>query len=150
MDKSVARNKKARHDYHILETFEAGLVLTGTEVKSCRAGKMSIKESYARFIRGELYLVNAHIAPYETGSLFNHDEKRMRKLLLSKKEIRRLLGKVNEEGLTLVPLKAYFNERNLLKIELALAKGKKTYDKRQDIKKRDMHREAMREWKGRP
>ncbi|HDS03811.1 MAG TPA: SsrA-binding protein SmpB [Firmicutes bacterium] len=149
MDKSVARNKKARHDYHILETFEAGLVLTGTEVKSCRAGKMSIKESYARFLKGELYLVNAHIAPYETGSLFNHDEKRMRKLLLSKKEIRRLLGKVNEEGLTLVPLKAYFNERNLLKIELALAKGKKTYDKRQDIKKRDMHREAMREWKGR-
>jgi SsrA-binding protein len=147
MDKYIARNKKARHDYHILETIEAGIVLTGTEVKSCRAGKLSIKESYARFIKGELFLVNAHIAPYETGSLFNHEETRTRKLLLSKPEIRKLLGKVNEEGLTLIPVAAYFNQRNVLKIELALARGKKMYDKREDIKKRDMHREAMRELK---
>ncbi|HOO60570.1 MAG TPA: SsrA-binding protein SmpB [Candidatus Mcinerneyibacteriales bacterium] len=147
MDKFIARNKKARHEYHILETIEAGIVLTGTEVKSCRAGKLSIKESYARFIKGELYLVNAHIAPYETGSLFNHEETRTRKLLLSRQEIRKLLGKVNEEGLTLIPLAAYFNQRNVLKIELALARGKKIYDKREDIKKRDMHREAMRELK---
>lgn len=147
MDKYIARNKKARHDYHILETVEAGIVLTGTEVKSCRAGKLSIKESYARFIKGELFLVNAHIAPYETGSLFNHEETRTRKLLLSKREIRKLLGKVNEEGLTLIPVAAYFNQRNVLKIELALARGKKMYDKREDIKKRDMHREAMRELK---
>ncbi|HPE28881.1 MAG TPA: SsrA-binding protein SmpB [Candidatus Mcinerneyibacteriales bacterium] len=147
MDKFIARNKKARHDYHILETIEAGIVLTGTEVKSCRAGKLSIKESYARFIKGELFLVNAHIAPYETGSLFNHEETRTRKLLLSRSEIRKLLGKVNEEGLTLIPVAAYFNERNVLKIELALARGKKLYDKREDIKKRDMHREAMRELK---
>ena len=147
MDKFIARNKKARHEYHILETIEAGIVLTGTEVKSCRAGKLSIKESYARFIKGELFLVNAHIAPYETGSLFNHEETRTRKLLLSRSEIRKLLGKVNEEGLTLIPVAAYFNERNVLKIELALARGKKLYDKREDIKKRDMHREAMRELK---
>ncbi len=149
MVKLIARNKKAGFDFQILETFEAGIVLTGTEVKSCRAGKMSIKESYARFIKGELFLVNSHIAVYETGSYNNHDEKRMRKLLLNKAQMRKLIGKVAEQGLTLVPLKAYFNDRNLLKIEIALAQGKKSYDKRESLKKKDMQREAMRELKRR-
>lgn len=148
MAKIVAKNKKALHDFQIEETFEAGIVLTGTEVKSCRAGKFSIKESYAKFIHGELYLVNSHIAPYEQASYNNHDEKRLRKLLLTKRELRKLWGKVNEKGYTLVPLKAYFNNRNLLKIEIALARGKNIRDKREDIKRRDLNREMQRLYKG--
>ncbi len=149
MAKIIAKNKKAGFEYHIVETFEAGIVLSGTEVKSCREGKMSIKESYARFISGELFLVNSHVAPYETASFNNHEEKRNRKLLLNKSELRKLRGKVAQQVYTLVPLKAYFNDKNILKIEIALATGKKHYDKRDDIKKRDMHRDAMRELKRR-
>ena len=149
MHKIVAQNKKAYHDFHIEEKYEAGIVLTGTEVKSCRTGGISIKESYARFIKGELILVNSHIAPYKQASIFNHTEKRMRKLLMNKKEIRKLIGKVTEKGYTLIPLSVYFNEKNLLKVEIGLARGKQLYDKREDLKKRDVEREMQRTIKGR-
>ncbi len=149
MHKIIAQNKKAYHDFHIEEKFEAGIVLTGTEVKSCRTGGISIKESYGRFIKGELILVNSHIAPYKQASIFNHTEKRMRKLLLNKNELRKLLGKVTEKGYTIVPLSVYFNEKNLMKIEIGLARGKQLYDKRDDLKKRDADREMQREYKHR-
>lgn len=146
--KVVTDNRKARHDYFIEETYEAGLALTGTEVKSLRAGKANLQDSFARVENGEVLLYNMHISPYEKGNRFNHDPKRVRKLLLHKSEIRRLIGKTQEKGLTLVPLKVYFNPRGLAKLELALARGKKLYDKREAMAERDARREvekALRE-----
>jgi len=123
--KIVAVNRKARHDYSILETFEAGIALTGTEVKSLRNGKVSLQDSYADVKNGEVWIYNLHISPYEHGNIYNHDPKRPRKLLLNKDEIAYLVGKVKERGLTLIPLSIYFNERGWAKVELGLAKGKK-------------------------
>lgn len=146
--KVVVNNRKARHDYFIEETYEAGLALTGTEVKSLRQGRANLQDSFARVENGEVFLYNMHISPYEQGNRFNHDPKRVRKLLLHKSEIRRLIGKTQEKGLTLVPLKVYFNPRGLAKLELALARGKKLYDKRQSMAERDAKREmakALRE-----
>ncbi|ACK42625.1 MULTISPECIES: SsrA-binding protein SmpB [Dictyoglomus] len=145
--KVVAVNRKARHDYSILETFEAGIVLTGTEVKSLRRGKVSLQDSYADVKNGEVWIYNLHISPYEHGNIYNHDPKRPRKLLLNKDEIAYLVGKVRERGLTLIPLSIYFNERGWAKVELGLAKGKKLYDKRRDIAERDERRELERLYK---
>ena len=145
--KIVTQNRKARHDYHILNRWEAGIVLKGTEVKSLRAGKANLKDSYARVIKGEVILFEFHISPYEKGSFFNHPPTRPRKLLLHKNEIRKLKGSVEEKGLTLVPLKVYFKSGKA-KVELALAKGKKSYDRRADIAKRDAKREIDRVYKG--
>ncbi|MGB4631688.1 MAG: SsrA-binding protein SmpB [Tepidanaerobacteraceae bacterium] len=143
----LVTNRKARHDYHILETFEAGIVLVGTEVKSLREGRGNLKDSFARVENGELFLYNMHISPYEKGNIFNRDPLRTRKLLMHKKEINRLAGRVQEKGLTLIPLKVYLNERGLVKVELALAKGKALYDKREDIKRRDAKREVEKAFK---
>jgi SsrA-binding protein len=142
--KVVTENRKARHDYFIEETYEAGLALTGTEVKSLRAGKANLQDSFARVENNEVFLYNMHISPYDQGNRFNHEPKRTRKLLLHKSEIRRLIGKTREKGLTLVPLKVYFNQRGIAKLELALAKGKKLYDKRDDIASKDANREIAR------
>ena len=144
----IAQNRKARHLYHILETFEAGLVLTGTEVKALREGKASMGDAYAAIDGDEVWLHSLHISPYEQGNRFNHDPLRKRKLLLHRKEIRRLVGKTKEQGLTLVPLKLYFL-KGWAKVELALAKGKKAFDKRQDIAKRDAQRDMERALKRR-
>ncbi len=141
--KPIARNKRARHDYHLLERFEAGLVLTGTEVKSLREGKANIGDAYGVVRDGEVFLVNLHIAPYERGGYANHEPDRTRKLLLRKTEIRRLIGAVERQGLTLVPLDIYF-KRGLAKVTLALAKGKKLHDKREAARERDAHREMAR------
>jgi len=141
--KTVTENRKARHDYFIEETYEAGIVLTGTEVKSLRAGKANLKDSYAKVENGEMYLCNMHISPYEQGNRFNVDPVRMRKLLLHKGEINRLFGKVKQQGLTLVPLKVYF-KRGRAKVELALAKGKKLYDKREATAEKDARRDIER------
>ncbi|MCL5289586.1 MAG: SsrA-binding protein SmpB [Eubacteriales bacterium] len=141
--KTVTENRKARHEYHIIETFEAGLALTGTEVKSLRIGRANLQDSYARVESGELLLYNMHISPYDQGNRFNHEPKRPRKLLMHKYEILRLLGKTREKGLALVPLKVYF-KNGLAKVELALAKGKKIYDRREDIAERDAKREMDR------
>ncbi len=138
--KIVANNKKARHDYFIEEVYEAGIVLTGTEIKSVRAGKVSIKESYARLQNGELVIIGMNISPYEQGNRFNTDSLRIRKLLLHKREIRKLTGLTTQKGFTLVPLQMYINEYGLAKIEIAVARGKKNYDKRDDIAKRDANR----------
>jgi SsrA-binding protein len=140
---SVARNPKATHDYHVLETWEAGLVLTGTEVKSLRNGKASIKEAYARVARGELFLEGMNITPYEQGNRYNHDPVRSRKLLLHRREIDRIVGAVERQGLTLVPLELYF-KKGRAKVALALGKGKKQHDKREDLKRRIAEREAAR------
>jgi len=145
-DKMVTINRKARSDYDILETLEAGMSLKGTEVKSLREGRMNLKDSYAKMQEGEVYLVNAHISPYSHGNIQNHDPLRERKLLLHKQEIKRLTGKTEEKGLTLVPLKVYF-VRGKAKVELGLARGRKHYDKREEIKKRDTEREIRRELK---
>ena len=148
--KPVANNKKARHDYFIEETYEAGIVLTGTEIKSVRAGKVSIKESYAKIdSRGELFLYGMNISPYEQGNRFNVDPVRPRKLLLHKKEIMKLLGAITRDGLTLVPLSMYINEDGRDKVELALARGKKNYDKRETIAKKDAARKIDRAMKQR-
>jgi SsrA-binding protein len=150
MDKKtrdLVTNRKARHDYHILETFEAGIALAGTEVKSLRAGKGNLKDSFARVDGGELFLYNMHISPYEKGNIYNKDPLRTRKLLMHKKQISRLFGLVKEKGLTLIPLKLYLNERGLVKVELGLAKGKALYDKREDIKRRDAGREMEKAFK---
>jgi SsrA-binding protein len=146
--KIITTNKKAYHDYFILETFEAGIVLKGTEVKSVKQGKINLKDSYAKIKDGEIFLFNAHISQYKHGNLFNHDPTRTRKLLLNRKEIDRIVGKVKEKGLTLVPLKVYL-KKGLVKIELGLCKGKKIYDKREEIKRRDLEREMRYEnkWK---
>jgi SsrA-binding protein len=144
--KVTLSNRKAFHDYEILERFEAGIVLNGTEVKSLRQGRASFKDSYARVYNDELWVANFHISPYDHGGYSNHDPLRQRKLLLHKNEIRRLIGKVEERGLTLIPLKVYF-KNGRAKMEIALARGKKVYDKRDDITKRDMSRDAQRELK---
>lgn len=143
-EKVIATNRKAWHDYHIDEKYEAGIALRGTEVKSLRQRKVSLKESYAEVRNGEVFLVGLHISPYEAGNQFNHDPKRTRKLLMHKAEIRRLIGKTKEKGYTLIPLRMYFNDRGKAKLELGLARGKKTYDKRQDIAKRDAERDLKR------
>ena len=144
--KLVANNKKAYHDYFILETFEAGIALAGTEVKSLRMGKCSVKESFIRIDNGEVYIYGMHISPYEKGNLFNRDPLRPRKLLMHGYEIKKIAGKVAEKGLTIVPTKVYF-KNSLAKVEIALARGKKLYDKREDIAKKDQRREAEREFK---
>lgn len=143
MEKIIATNKKATHDYFILEKYEAGIVLKGTEIKSIRQGKVNLRDSFARIIKGEIFLMNMHISPYTHGNVFNHDPLRDRKLLLHKKEIARLAGKVAQKGLALVPLSLYF-KNSRVKVELALVKGKKLYDKREDIKKRDLQRMEKR------
>lgn len=143
-DNVVSVNRRAWHDYFIDETFEAGIALRGTEVKSVRARKVSLKESYAEVKNGEVFIQSLHISPYEAGNQFNHDPKRTRKLLLHKREINRLIGKTKEKGYTLIPLKLYFNDRGKAKIEIGLARGKKTYDKREDIAKRDAEKDMKR------
>ncbi len=143
---AVASNRKARFEYHILSTVEAGIVLTGTEVKSIRNGDVSLKDSYAAMRSGELFLVRLHIGHYPPANKFNHEPERDRKLLLNKKEINKLGGLVSEKGVTLVPLKLYI-KNSKIKVELATAKGKKLYDKREAIAKRDLEREKEREWK---
>ncbi len=144
--KLVANNKKAYHDYFIEEKYEAGLVLHGTEVKSLRMGKCSIKEAFIRIENGEVYVYGMHISPYEKGNIFNKDPLRVKKLLLHKQQIRKLIGSSAEKGYTLVPLQVYFKDGRA-KIEIGLAKGKKLYDKRQDIAKKDQRREAEKELK---
>jgi SsrA-binding protein len=138
--KIVCQNKKARHDYHILEVIEAGMVLRGTEVKSLREGRANLKDSYARIKDGELFLMQAHISPYSHAHYDNHEPERVRKLLVHKQELKRLTGKTQEKGLTLVPLKIYFKEGRA-KVELALASGKKSYDKRETLKRKTQQRE---------
>ena len=145
-EKLIANNKKARHDYFIEATYEAGIVLHGTEVKSLRAGHCSIKESFVRIENGEVIIYGMHISPYEKGNIFNKDPLRPKKLLMHKSEIRKLIGKIAEQGYTLVPVEVYF-KGSLVKVQIALAKGKKLYDKRQDIAKKDMRREAERDFK---
>ena len=147
---SVARNPKATHDYHVLDTMEAGLVLTGTEVKSLRGRGASIKEAYARLSRGEVWVEGLNISPYEQGNRHNHDPIRSRKLLLHRREIEKLIGAVERDGLALIPLEIYFL-RGRAKLQLALGKGKKAHDKREDLKKREANREVARamSWRGR-
>jgi SsrA-binding protein len=140
----VAENRRARFDYEILDTLEAGIILTGTEVKSLRSGKAQITESYASPEDGELWLVNAHIPEYLQANRFNHEERRRRKLLVSKRELARLANEVNRAGNTIVPLKLYFNDHGLAKLLIGLAKGKKNYDKRETEKNRDWNREKSR------
>lgn len=138
--KLIANNKKARHDYFIEDTYEAGIVLTGTEIKSIRQGKVSIKESFAKVENGEMIIYGMNISPYEFGNRYNVDPLRPRKLLLNKREIQKLIGYTTQDGLTLVPLKIYINDRGKAKLELAVARGKKNYDKRDSIAKRDADR----------
>ncbi len=147
--KLIANNKKARHDYFIEETYEAGIALTGTEIKSARLGKVSIKESYARIEKEEVIVYGMNISPYEQGNRFNVDPLRPRKLLLHKREIRKLIGATKLKGLTLIPLTMYINEAGLAKLEIALARGKKNYDKRDAIAKRDVSRNMERAMKQR-
>lgn len=141
--KIVADNRKARHDYFVDDRYETGIALVGTEVKSMRAGKVSLRDSYADVIGSEVFLHNMHVSPYEKGNQFNHEPKRTRKLLLHKQEIRKLIGLTQQKGFTLIPLKVYF-KRGKVKVELALARGKKLYDKRDDMAKRDAQREVER------
>ncbi len=144
MAETVAVNRKARHDYLITDTFEAGLVLTGTEIKSVRAGKVNLSGAYARVDRGEAWLLDAHIAPYEAGNRYNHEPKRPRKLLLHRVEIDQLVGRAAAKGLTIVPLRLYLS-RGRAKVELGLAKGKQLHDRRRDIAERDARRDMERE-----
>ena len=144
--KLIANNKKAYHDYFIEDTYEAGISLHGTEVKSLRMGKCSVKESFVRIENGEVFIYGMHISPYEKGNIFNKDPMRVKKLLMHRYEINKIEGKIAEKGYTLVPLKVYFKV-SLVKVSIGLAKGKKLYDKRQDIAKKDMRREAEREFK---
>ena len=144
--KMIANNKKARFDYFIEDTFEAGISLHGTEVKSLRMGKCSIKESFVRIEKGEVYVYNMHISPYEKGNIFNRDPLRVKKLLLHKYEINKIAGQIAQKGYTLVPLNVYF-KGSLVKVEIGLARGKKLYDKRQDIAKKDQRREAEKQFK---
>ncbi len=147
-DRIITKNRKARHEYQILDTMETGIVLTGTEVKALRDGKANLKDSYANVKSGELFLYNAHISPYSHGNIHNHEPVRERKLLLHKKQIKKLIGKVQEKGLTLVPLELYF-KNGKVKVNLALARGKKFYDKRHSIAKRDSDRDLKRQLKER-
>lgn len=144
--KLIANNKKAYHDFFLEEYFEAGIELHGTEVKSLRLGKCSIKEAFIRIENGEVIIYGMHISPYEKGNIFNKDPLRPKKLLMHKSEIRKLVGKIAEKGYTLVPVEVYF-KGSYVKVEIALARGKKLYDKRQDIAKKDMRREAERDFK---
>ena len=146
--KLITSNRKARRDYHILETFEAGLVLVGTEVKSLREGLVNLRDSYASVHNGEVFLHNCHINPYSHGNILNHEPLRTRKLLLHQKEINQLIGKTQQKGLTLIPLRIYFSPRGHVKVELALARGKKQYDRREAIKEREAGREVERAMKG--
>ena len=142
-EKNITVNRKARHEYAILQTFEAGIALQGTEVKSLRQGKANLVDGYAKIENGEVWLVSVHISEYTQGNINNHDPVRSRKLLLKRSEIRKLIGKTKEKGLTLIPLRLYF-KNGKVKVELALAKGKKVYDKRRDIAKKDFQREQER------
>ncbi|MBU9725105.1 MULTISPECIES: SsrA-binding protein SmpB [Diplocloster] len=144
--KLIANNKKAYHDYFIEDKYEAGISLAGTEVKSLRMGKCSIKEAFIRVDKGEVLIYGMHISPYEKGNIFNKDPLRTRKLLLHRYEINKILGKITEKGYTMVPLQVYF-KGSLVKVEIGLARGKKLYDKRQDIAKKDQRREAERDFK---
>ena len=144
--KLIANNKKAYHDYFILDTHEAGIALHGTEVKSLRMGQCSIKEAFIRIENGEMFIYGMHISPYEKGNIFNKDPLRTRKLLLHKNEILKMLGKMKEKGIAVIPLKVYL-KGSLVKVEIGLARGKKLYDKRDDIAKKDQKREAEREFK---
>ncbi len=146
--KLIAQNKKAFHDYHIEESFEAGIVLSGTEVKSLRAGRANLRDSYAAVKNEELYLIGCHISPYEQGNVFNHEPVRDRKLLVHRYELKRLIGKVQRSGYTMVPTKMYFKDGRA-KVEVALAKGKATYDKRQDLAKKDAQRDIERAFRER-
>lgn len=141
--KPITQNRRARHDYTVLDTMEAGIVLQGTEVKSLRQGRAHLKDSFARVEDGEMWLYHMHISPYDQGNRYNHDPTRKRKLLLHRREVNRLFGKVQERGLTLIPLKVYFR-RGKVKVELAVARGKREYDRRHDIAKRDTEREVAR------
>lgn len=141
-------NRRARHEYHILETFDAGMILSGPEVKSIRAGQANLGEAHVIIRKDRVLLVGCHISPYKPAAMNNpSDPTRSKQLLLHKKEIERLLGKLKEKGLTLVPLKLYFNERNFAKLEIGLARGKKMHDKRQDVKERDIRRDLQRQYK---
>jgi len=145
-DRDITVNRRARHDFFIEETYEAGLVLTGSEVKSLREGRANLKDSYGRIDRDEIWLLNAHISPYGPASQFSHEPTRTRKLLLHRREIERLAGKVKERGLTLIPLRLYF-KKGRVKVELGLARGKKQFDKRASIRERELQREADRAMK---
>jgi SsrA-binding protein len=147
-EKVVATNRKAFHDYHIEDKFEAGIMLRGTEVKSLRASLVNLRDSYASVNQGEVFLHNCHINPYSHGNIMNHEPLRTRKLLLHQKEIIQLIGKTQQKGLTLIPLRIYFTPRGHAKVELALAKGKKQYDRRETIKEREAGREVERAMKG--
>lgn len=147
--KIIASNKKARHDYSIEDTYEAGIVLTGTEIKSIRQGRVNLKESYGRIERGEAFIYSMNISPYEHGNIHNVDSMRPRKLLLNRAEIRRIEAKLQQQGLTMVPLSLYLNDKGIAKLELGIARGKKLYDKRQDIAKRDANRSIDRILKNR-
>ena len=144
--KLIANNKKAYHDYFIEDTYEAGIALHGTEVKSLRMGKCSIKEAFVKVDKGEVFVYNMHVSPYEKGNIFNKDPLRVRKLLLHKSEIRKMVGSITQKGYTLVPLKVYL-KGSYVKVEIGLARGKKLYDKRQDIAKKDQRRDAERNYK---
>ena len=145
-NKLIANNKKAFHDYFIEDKYEAGIALAGTEVKSLRLGKCSVKEAFIRIENGEVYIYNMHISPYEKGNIFNKDPLRIKKLLLHRSEIRKMEGQIAQKGYTIVPLNVYF-KGSLVKVEIGLAKGKKLYDKRHDIAKKDQNREAQRQFK---
>ena len=140
--KLIAKNPTARHNYEIIDTIETGIVLSGTEIKSIRLGKINLKDSYAQIINGECYVYGMHISPYEHGNIFNKDPLRKRKLLLHKKEIFKLIGQVNQKGYSLIPLSIYF-KGSLAKLELAIAKGKKLYDKREDLKRKDANKQIL-------
>ncbi len=143
----ITENKKALFNYEILERLEAGIALLGSEVKSIREGRVSLKESFADIKNGEVYLINCHISPYEAANRFNHEPLRPRKLLLHRQEIKRLTGKIKEKGLTLIPTKIYFNDKGKVKVEIALARGKRAYEKKEAIKARDIERELRAEMK---
>ncbi len=145
MGKTVAQNRKARHDYVIEDSFEAGIALTGTEIKSIREGRVNLQDAYARIEHGEAWLVGAHVAPWSGGNRYNHEPRRDRKLLLHRTQIDQLAGKTRAKGLTLVPLTLYFNDRGRAKVEIGLARGKKSYDRRRDIAERDARRDLDRE-----
>ena len=145
MSETVALNRKARHNYEITDTFEAGIVLTGTEIKSVRAGKVTLSDAYARVERGEAWLFNAHIAPFDQGNRYNHEPRRDRKLLLHRTEIDSLMGRAAQKGLTVVPLRLYINDKGRAKVELGLGKGKQLHDRRRDIADRQSRRDVERE-----
>lgn len=146
--KLIAQNRKARHDYFVEDTYEAGVVLQGTEIKSIRAGRVNLKDSFARIQHGEVYLYNMHVSPYEQGNRYNHDPLRTRKLLLHRKQINKLIGDTKEQGYSLIPLKLYV-KNGYAKILIGLAKGKKKYDKREDLKKKEAKRDIERAFKER-